>query len=41
MNLGWWESEEAYRQAVDRPDAASALDIPFTGRPALYEVIRR
>jgi heme-degrading monooxygenase HmoA len=41
VNLGWWESEDAYRRAVERPDAASALGIPFTGRPALYEVIRR
>lgn len=41
VNLGWWESEDTYRRAAERPDAASALDIPFTGRPALYEVIRR
>jgi hypothetical protein len=41
VNLGWWESEDAYRRAVERPDSESGLEIPFTGRPALYEVIRR
>lgn len=40
VNLGWWESEEAYRRAVERPDFESGVQIPFQGRPGLYEVIR-
>jgi len=40
VNIGWWESEDAYRAATAQPEFSSQVSIPFTGHPGLYEVIR-
>jgi heme oxygenase (mycobilin-producing) len=41
VNIGSWQSEDAFRRATGQPDFGSAVNIPFPAHPALYEVIRR
>jgi heme-degrading monooxygenase HmoA len=41
VDVGRWSSPLAYARALDRPDVSNALGaVPYTGHPALYQVIR-